>query len=95
MDKLAKVDCRYLTETRVVAIEQSDGRLNIRVKRYNMDDVLTGFDTVVLAMGVAPNNALGLALQERFSNVHLIGDCAGPGDYRKAVHDAAAVALEI
>ncbi len=95
LDKLAKADFRYLTETRVMGIEQSDGRLNVRVKRYNLDDVLTGFDTVVLAMGVASNNALGLALEERFSNVHLIGDCAGPGDYRKAVHDAAAVALEI
>jgi hypothetical protein len=32
---------------------------------------------------------------EEMDNVYLIGDCQAPGDYRKAVHDAAGVALEL
>jgi hypothetical protein len=69
--------------------------LDLHVQRYAYDDVISGFDTVVMAVGVAPDNTLGLALQEKMSNVFLIGDAAGAGDYRKAVHDAAEVALTI
>jgi len=65
------------------------------VRRYARKDRLTGFDTVVMAVGVAPNDDLGRVLQTRRDNVYLIGDCAGAGDYRKAVHDAAGVALKI
>ena len=95
LDKLAKKDFRYVTSTEVVAIEERDGSLALRVKRYAQDQVLNGFDTVVMAVGVAPNNKLGLALKKELDNVHLIGDCQAPGDYRKAVHDAAGVVLEI
>lgn len=95
LDKLAKKDFRYLTSTLVTAIEPQDGKLSLRVRRYAQEDVFDGFDTVVLAVGVTPNSSLGLALKERRGDVYLIGDCQAPGDYRKAVHDAAAVALKI
>ncbi|MGQ9598535.1 MAG: oxidoreductase [Anaerolineae bacterium] len=95
LDKLAKKDFRYLTSTLVTAIEPQDGKLNLRVKRYAQEDLFVGFDTIVLAVGVTPNNSLGLALKARRDDVYLIGDCQAPGDYRKAVHDAAAVALKI
>ena len=95
LDKLAKVDFRHVASTKVVSIEKNNGTLDLRIKRYSLDDVLSGFDTVVLAVGVAPENTLGLALKNKYDNVYLIGDCEGPGDYRKAVHDAAGVALTI
>jgi len=95
LDKLADVDLRYVASTEVTAIEKSDGRLDLRTRRYGLEGRLTGFDTVVLAVGVAPQNELGLALQDRGLQVHLVGDCEGAGDYRKAVHDAAAVAIRI
>jgi len=95
LDKLAKKDFRYLASTRVTAIEKSNGKLDLRLQRYSHKDVLTGFDTVVLAVGAAPENALGLELKEKMDNVYLIGDCEAPGDYRKAVHDAAGVVLKI
>ncbi|MGD8598424.1 MAG: hypothetical protein PVJ26_15470, partial [Anaerolineae bacterium] len=77
------------------AIEPQNGNLALRIKRYAQEEVLDGFDTVVLAVGVAPNNSLGLALMQEMDNVYLIGDCQSPGDYRKAVHDAADVALDL
>ncbi len=95
LDKLYKKDFRFATSTRVKSIEPSNGQLDLHVQRYAYDDVISGFDTVVMAVGVAPDNTLGLALQEEMSNVFLIGDAAGAGDYRKAVHDAAEVALTI
>jgi 2,4-dienoyl-CoA reductase-like NADH-dependent reductase (Old Yellow Enzyme family)/thioredoxin reductase len=95
LDKLIDKDFRYVTSALVTGVEQSDGKLNLRVKRYAHEDLLTGFDTVVMAVGVAPNDELGLALKARRDQVYLVGDCAGAGDYRKAVHDAAGVALEI
>jgi 2-enoate reductase len=95
LDKLYKKDFRFATSTRVKSIEPSNGQLDLHVQRYAYDDVISGFDTVVMAVGVAPDNTLGLALQEKMSNVFLIGDAAGAGDYRKAVHDAAEVALTI
>ncbi|MFZ5916457.1 MAG: FAD-dependent oxidoreductase [Chloroflexota bacterium] len=95
LDKLIDKDFRYLTSTLVTGVERSDGKLNLCVRRYARKDRLTGFDTVVMAVGVAPNDDLGRTLQTRRDNVYLIGDCAGAGDYRKAVHDAAGVALKI
>ena len=56
---------------------------------------MRGFDTVVMAVGIEPNDDLGQSLLEMRQNVYLIGDCEGPGDYRKAVHDAAEAALSI
>jgi pyruvate/2-oxoglutarate dehydrogenase complex dihydrolipoamide dehydrogenase (E3) component len=95
LDKLATKDFRYLLSTTVTAIEPQNGNLALRIKRYAQEEVLDGFDTVVLAAGVAPNNSLGLALMQEMDNVYLIGDCQSPGDYRKAVHDAADVALDL
>jgi 2,4-dienoyl-CoA reductase-like NADH-dependent reductase (Old Yellow Enzyme family)/thioredoxin reductase len=95
LDKLAKKDFRYQTSTMVKAIEKKNGKLDLRVIKYSQEDVFSGFDTVVMAVGVAPDNRLGLELKQKFDNVYLIGDCEASGDYRKAVHDAAGVGLQI
>jgi pyruvate/2-oxoglutarate dehydrogenase complex dihydrolipoamide dehydrogenase (E3) component len=95
LDKVGKKDFRYLASTTVTAIEKTNGKLDLRVTRYAQEDIVSGFDTVVLAVGVAPSNDLGLALKEKFDNVYLVGDCEAAGDYRKAVHDAANVAMQI
>ena len=48
-----------------------------------------------MAVGVVPENSFGLELSKNRKNVYLIGDCESPGDYRKAIHDAAQVAISI
>jgi 2,4-dienoyl-CoA reductase-like NADH-dependent reductase (Old Yellow Enzyme family)/thioredoxin reductase len=95
LDKLKKRDFRFLTSTLVTAIEPRNGKLALRVKRYAQEEVLASFDTVVMAVGVAPDNSLGLLLKQKLEDVYLIGDCEAPGDYRKAVHDAAGVAVAL
>ena len=95
LDKLAKLEFAALTETQVIGIEENGDKVDVRVKRYGMETVLPGFDTVVLAAGVVPDNSLGLELKDRFDHVYLIGDCDKGGDFRKAVHDGANVGVQI
>jgi len=95
LDKLADKNFRFLDSTTVRAIVPADGKLDLVVDRYALEDRLHGFDTVVMAVGVVPDNAFGLRLSESRDNVYLVGDCESPGDYRKAIHDAAGVAINI
>jgi pyruvate/2-oxoglutarate dehydrogenase complex dihydrolipoamide dehydrogenase (E3) component len=95
LDKLVDKDIRFLTETKLEGIVADGGRLSLDVLRYGMPQRLTGFDTVVVAVGVQSDDTLGAKLMETREHVHRIGDAEGPGDYRKAIHDAADVALRI
>jgi len=95
LDKLADKNFRFLHSTAVKAIVPVDGKLDLVVDRYALGTRLHGFDTVVMAVGVVPDNTFGLALSENRANVYLVGDCESPGDYRKAIHDAAEAAISI
>ena len=95
LDTFVDKKFRALESTKVKGIEKKDGKLRIKVLRYNQEYDLTGFDTVVIAVGVKPLNEFALKLKENRKNVFLVGDCEGPGDYRKAIHDAAAIAIEL
>jgi NADPH-dependent 2,4-dienoyl-CoA reductase/sulfur reductase-like enzyme len=95
LNKLADKDFRYLDSTAVRAIVARDGKLDLVVQRYAQEMQLPGFDSVVMAVGVVPENSFGLELSKNRKNVYLIGDCESPGDYRKAIHDAAQVAINI
>lgn len=95
LNKLADKNFRFLDSTAVSAIVANDGKLDLVVQRYAQEMHLRGFDTVIMAVGVVPENSFGLELSKRRKNVYLIGDCESPGDYRKAIHDAAEVAISI
>jgi len=95
LDKLADKNFRFLDSTAVRTIVARDGKLDLVVNRYAQESRLHGFDTIVLAVGVVPDNRFGLELSEKRKNVYLIGDCESPGDYRKAIHDAAQIAIGV
>jgi pyruvate/2-oxoglutarate dehydrogenase complex dihydrolipoamide dehydrogenase (E3) component len=95
MDKLMDKKFRALDSTKVEGIEKKGDKIDIKILRYNQEHILKGFDTVVIAVGVKPLNEFGLKLKESRENVFLVGDCEGPGDYRKAIHDAAGIAIEL
>ena len=48
---------------------------------------MEGIDTVVLASGGVPDDALGAALAGRVPEIHVIGDCYQPRDIEVAVVD--------
>jgi pyruvate/2-oxoglutarate dehydrogenase complex dihydrolipoamide dehydrogenase (E3) component len=95
LDKLTDKNFRFLDSTAVRAVVARDDKLDLVVNRYAQESRLHGFDTIVLAVGVVPDNRFGLELSKRRKNVYLIGDCEAPGDYRKAIHDAAEIAITV
>ncbi len=95
LDKLADKNFRFLDSTAVRAIVAREGKLDLVVNRYAQESRLHGFDTIVLAVGVVPDNRFGLELSKNRKNVYFIGDCESPGDYRKAIHDAAQIAIGV
>lgn len=95
LDKLADKNFRFLDSTAVRAIVARDDKLDLVVNRYAQESRLHGFDTIVLAVGVVPDNRFGLELSKNRKNIYLIGDCEAPGDYRKAIHDAAEIAITV
>ncbi|MBI5605166.1 MAG: FAD-dependent oxidoreductase [Deltaproteobacteria bacterium] len=50
---------------------------------------IEGIDTIVLAVGVAPRNALFSEIKKQVRKVFLIGDAARPGNALSAIHDGA------
>ena len=95
LDKLMDKNFRFLDSTAVRTIVARSGKLDLVVDRYAQESRLHGFDTVVMAVGVVPDNRFGQILSKSRKKVYFIGDCESPGDYRKAVHDAADVAIGI
>jgi len=95
LEDFLKKDIKFLTSTDVLKVVENKDKFDLQIRRYSQPDVITGFDTVVLACGVIPENQLGLALQKKMDNVLLIGDSETPGDFRKAVHDAAKACMKL
>jgi 2,4-dienoyl-CoA reductase-like NADH-dependent reductase (Old Yellow Enzyme family)/thioredoxin reductase len=95
MDKLDKLDYTAMTDTVVTRIERKGGKLDVHLKRYGLESVLTGFDSVVLAAGVVPENQIAGELKERLEEVFVVGDCEAGGDFRKAVLEGADIGLRI
>lgn len=56
---------------------------------------LIACDTVVLAIGVRPNDGLLCALKETGLEIHRVGDCGRCGNMLEAVRDAYEVASTI
>ena len=52
-------------------------------------------DTVVMAMGSVPNNALAAKLYSSVRNLHIIGDCAKPCGIAEAINHASYIARKI
>jgi len=95
LEDFLKKDIKFLTSTDVLKVEENQDKFDLQIRRFSKPDVITGFDSVVLACGVTPENQLGLALQEKMDDVFLIGDSGTPGDFRAAVHTAAQTCMNM
>lgn len=82
---VGSVKIKAFTDAGVEAID-SDG-----------NDVLFAGDSYVNALGVAPDNKLGLALMAKYgTDVYMIGDCAGKGrNYMDANQEGYHAAMQI
>jgi 2,4-dienoyl-CoA reductase-like NADH-dependent reductase (Old Yellow Enzyme family)/thioredoxin reductase len=91
LKRLIDKKVNILTGTELVAIEQ--GKIQIKDKKGNLS-VLQA-DSLILSIGLMPENAMFHPLKEKIKEVYVIGDAAEPGNVGNALRSAAIVALEI
>lgn len=95
LERFIKKDIKFLSSTDVLNIKKDEKGFTLQIRRYSMLDEIAGFDTVIMACGVLSENSLGLQLKQKMDNVVFVGDSETPGDFRKAVHDAAKACMKL
>jgi len=87
LQRLAQRRVKIITSAAVKQLT-NDGAI---LERNGKEETLSGFDTIVLAIGVAPVNELAAKIRDKIKETYVIGDAKQP---RKAL-DAIAEAAEI
>jgi len=87
LQRLAQRRVKIITSAAVKQLT-NDGAI---LEQSGKEETLSGFDTIVLAMGVAPVNELAAKIRDKIKETYVIGDAKQP---RKAL-DAIAEAAEI
>jgi 2,4-dienoyl-CoA reductase-like NADH-dependent reductase (Old Yellow Enzyme family)/thioredoxin reductase len=89
--RLKEKGVTILTSTRVLEL----GKDYAMVEDASGIRRLNGFDTIVLALGSAPNDSIYRRLKEKVSELYLIGDAVEPREVVDAVYEAEEVAAKI
>ncbi|MGD8881837.1 MAG: FAD-dependent oxidoreductase [Desulfobacterales bacterium] len=89
--RLKEKGVTILTSTRVLEL----GKDYAMVEDASGIRRLNGFDTIVLALGSAPNDSIYRRLKEKVSELYLIGDAVEPREVVDAVYEAEEVAVKI
>ena len=84
-------DLKIHTNTKVVKIKEN----SVIVEKNNEEEELKDIDTVVIACGAVPNNALVQELKDLDVAVYTVGDALQPKDATKAIYEGAIAATEI
>ena len=91
IQRLREKGVTFLTSTRVLEL----GKGFVIVEDASGKRKLEGFDTIVLAIGQAPNNGVYQALQGKIAELYLIGDASQPREIIDAVYEGEEIAAEI
>jgi len=89
--RLKEKGVRILTSTQAIRFEKEA----LWVQDPQGTRKLTGFDSLVVSLGSAPNDELAAFLKERISEVYVVGDASKPREVMEAVCEAEEVALKI
>ena len=90
MERVRGYGVEFMTKTKVKEFTD-DGAI---VEFEGKEIILSGFQSIILAMGTKSNNALAEALQGKV-DVHVLGDAVRPGSAVEAIETATKLALEI
>lgn len=90
LDLLAFNQVQVLTQTKLARIEEDD----VILERDSRQQVLK-IDSVVLAIGLEPEDRLYNQLKDECTQIFTLGDCRKPGNIMEAIWDAHDVAREI
>ena len=91
MERLAQWGVKAITGVQVKEITD-DG---VVVEKEGRRETISGFDTVILAMGVKPVNKLADQLKGKVAEVYVIGDAAEPRRVVDAISEGAEIARKI
>jgi 2,4-dienoyl-CoA reductase-like NADH-dependent reductase (Old Yellow Enzyme family)/thioredoxin reductase len=91
LGRLEKYGVKVVTGARLLSID--DGSINVEIDGNN--EVLDGFDTVVLAMGSIPDDNLAGKLEGTGIEYYVIGDAWNPRRITHAVYEAMRVGHEL
>ncbi len=89
--RLTEKGVKILTSTRAVRFEKG----SVWVEDPQGTREIRGFDAVVIALGLVPNNDLAESLSGRVPEIHVVGDASKPREVMEALLEAEEVALNI
>jgi len=82
---------QILTSTKVIRFEKE----SLWVEDSEGKKKLEGFDSIVVALGSAPDNELAESIRDRVSELYVIGDASKPREVMEALLEGEEVALKI
>lgn len=91
MLRLKRHEVQIATNTTVKEILQ-DGA---KVEKDGQEKQLTGFDTIVIAVGAKPVNELKSQLEGKVRELHVIGDASEPRKAIDAIEEGASLAIKL
>ncbi len=86
-----KYGINILTSTKVKALSKG----NVTVEKEGKEQTLTGFDSIILAVGTKSYNPLEKPMQETGKKIHIIGDANKAGNITDAIYQAAKLGVSI
>lgn len=98
MERVLPLGTQVLLGHRLIDIKEKEGEEEVekKVRLLRLSDgerVSLSADWVILAVGVTPRRTLVTACEDRFENLRVIGDAAGPGRIMDAMREAQAKAF--
>ena len=91
LQRLKQSQVTILTSTTIVEFTH-DGAV---IERERQQEIITGMDTIVLALGIEPADDLSDALRDKIPEIFVIGDAESPGKARDAITAGAEVGRQI
>ena len=89
--RLIKYGVNILTRTKVKALSKG----SVTVEKDGVEQTLSGFDSIVLAVGTKSYNPLEKPMQETNKKIHVIGDAKKSGNITDAIYEAAKLGVSI
>lgn len=89
--RLIKYGVNILTRTKVKALSKG----SVTVEKDGIEQTLSGFDSIVLAVGTKSYNPLEKPMQETGKKIHIIGDARKSGNITDAIYEAAKLGVSI
>lgn len=90
-ERLNKYGVNILTNTKVKALSKG----TVTIEKDSIEQVLEGFDSIILAVGAKSYNPLEKPLTDTGKKVHIIGDAKEANTITEAIYDGAKLGISL